>query len=205
MSEPAVMAPPLPGWFGKIPNLGDFASRRLPDDFVRPWDDWLHDGMARLRADGGATWGDAYRVAPILRFWIAPGTLGDAGWAGLLMPSCDRVGRYYPLTIARPLAGLADALAAIVWFAALDATARQVLDEGFTADHLEAALQVLPPLDAAQGSDAAARVLAAQLLAHFANPGPASVWWRDETGAGFRCFDGLPPAAAFTTMIGATR
>ena len=26
---------PAPGWFGKLPHLGDFASRRLPDTFVR--------------------------------------------------------------------------------------------------------------------------------------------------------------------------
>ncbi|MEO5697678.1 MAG: type VI secretion system-associated protein TagF [Burkholderiaceae bacterium] len=204
MSKPPVMEPPLPGWFGKIPNLGDFALRRLPDDFVRPWDDWLHDGMAQLRAASGAPWSAAYLVAPILRFWIAPGRLGDRGWAGLLMPSVDRVGRYYPLTITRPLDALADALAASHWFAALDATARQALDEGFTAGDLEAGLQALPPLEPVSACDAESRALANRLLARCANPGTASVWWRDDAGAGFHCFEGLPSAAAFATMIGST-
>ena len=28
----------IPGWYGKIPSLGDFASRRLPQSFVAAWD-----------------------------------------------------------------------------------------------------------------------------------------------------------------------
>ena len=82
----------VPGWFGKLPSLGDFASRRLPDAFVQPWDRWLQRGMLAARAElGEQRWLDVYLVAPVLRFWLAPGLLGSEGWAGLMMPSVDRI------------------------------------------------------------------------------------------------------------------
>ena len=31
----------LPGWYGKLPFIGDFANRRLPSAFINAWDDWL--------------------------------------------------------------------------------------------------------------------------------------------------------------------
>ena len=41
MSAAVVTGTGVPGWFGKLPGLGDFASRRLPDTFVAAWDRWL--------------------------------------------------------------------------------------------------------------------------------------------------------------------
>src|SRR6185295_13380063 len=98
MSEAAV-APP--GWYGKLPNLGDFASRRLPPSFVDGWDAFLQRGLVAARDEWGPGWLDRYLVAPILRFWLGPGVLGDGAWAGLVMPSVDRVGRHFPLTVAQ--------------------------------------------------------------------------------------------------------
>ena len=71
MSE-ATLNSAAPGWFGKLPHLGDFASRRLPPSFVRPWDRWLQRGLASARSELGERWLDLYLVAPILRFWLAP-------------------------------------------------------------------------------------------------------------------------------------
>jgi type VI secretion system protein ImpM len=103
MSKPVLKPATVPGWFGKIPNLGDFASRRLPEGFIRRWDRWLQGGLAQSRGELGEAWIDTYLVAPILRFWVAPGTLGPNAWTGLLMPSVDRVGRHFPLTLAQPV------------------------------------------------------------------------------------------------------
>ena len=36
------------GFFGKLPSHGDFLRRRLSDDFVRTWDDWLEECLAEL-------------------------------------------------------------------------------------------------------------------------------------------------------------
>ena len=37
-----------PGWHGKLPTLGDFASRRLEAPFIEAWDGWLAAGMLAL-------------------------------------------------------------------------------------------------------------------------------------------------------------
>ena len=34
---------------------------------------------------------------------LGAGVIGDGAWIGALMPSVDRVGRYYPLTVAQPV------------------------------------------------------------------------------------------------------
>jgi type VI secretion system protein ImpM len=99
----------VPGWYGKLPNLGDFASRRLPDEFIRPWDAWLQEVMLTTRSGLGEAWLDCYLTMPIWRFVLMPGLLGPSGWAGVLMPSVDRVGRQFPLTAAAPLLSYAQA------------------------------------------------------------------------------------------------
>jgi type VI secretion system protein ImpM len=199
MSEAALNPHVAPGWFGKLPSLGDFASRRLPHAFVQPWDHWLQRGLSAARAELGERWLETYLVAPVLRFWLAPGVLGGLGWAGLLMPSIDRVGRHFPLTIARPVDSLAAALAARDWFNAIDAAARRALDVSYTVADFEDALSALPQ-DASERS-AAVGALAARLDGQ---AGPASLWWcgdaTEETQ--FRHFAGLPPQDAFAALIG---
>ena len=39
----------IPGWYGKLPSLGDFASRRLGADFIPPWDAWLQEVIHATR------------------------------------------------------------------------------------------------------------------------------------------------------------
>ena len=94
----------IPCWFGKLPFLGDFASRRLPESFIRPWDEWLQPGLASARDATGERWLDLYLTFPVWRFVMPGGLLGDANWIGVLLPSVDRVGRCFPLTICEPLA-----------------------------------------------------------------------------------------------------
>lgn len=206
MSEAPVSLAATPGWFGKLPSLGDFASRRLPDIFVRRWDRWLQRGLVTARSQLGEAWQGTYLVAPILRFWLAPGVLGEHGWAGLMMPSVDRVGRHFPLTIARPVEPLAEALAARAWFRALDAAARQVLDVEFSVDDLERALGAVSAIEP-QVPDEAAEQLAEDALQRCNAPAPCSLWWCGDADAAaeIRCFAALPPAAAFASLIGGPR
>jgi type VI secretion system protein ImpM len=96
----------IAGWYGKLPTLGDFASRRLPAAFISIWDDWLCARLAHSRAVLGEHWLDLYLTCPVWRFFTMPGALGPelpGCWAGVLMPSVDRVGRHFPLTIAAPI------------------------------------------------------------------------------------------------------
>ena len=44
------------GWHGKLPSLGDFASRRLEPAFIEAWDGWLAQGMLALREADPAGW-----------------------------------------------------------------------------------------------------------------------------------------------------
>ena len=91
------------GWYGKIPATGDFLGRRLPPEFVVPWDRWLQEGIAHSRALLGDRWLEIFVTFPVWRFILPRGVLGDDGWYGVMIPSMDRVGRYFPLTVCRRL------------------------------------------------------------------------------------------------------
>lgn len=91
-----------PGWFGKIASQGDFASRRLPADWVQSCDQWLSACVASSRQQLGEQWLQAYLSAPLWRFAWAPGVVDSQWWFGVLMSSCDSVGRYFPLLIVQP-------------------------------------------------------------------------------------------------------
>ncbi|WP_307687578.1 type VI secretion system-associated protein TagF [Variovorax boronicumulans] len=112
----------LPGWFGKLPGMGDFAHRRLPESFRTVWDQWLQRGLARLR-DRHADWTTYYLEAPIWCFALGPQVAGERAWIGVLMPSVDGVGRYFPFTLAVELGEVSDSLqgealsAALHWWA----------------------------------------------------------------------------------------
>ena len=134
----------IPGWYGKVPYLGDFASRRLPEEFIQAWDVWLQEVLHATRASLGEGWLDCYLTMPIWRFVLLPGLVGPSGWAGVLMPSVDRVGRQFPLTLAVTLPS--DAAAAHVifqgadWFTGLEEAALGVLDLTRSPDDLDRAL-----------------------------------------------------------------
>lgn len=142
--------PPIPGWYGKLPTLGDFASRRLEATFIDPWDAWLAEGIAALRTQAESTWLDHYLASPVWRFMLMPGVIGlDTAMAGVLMPSVDRVGRYFPLTLIAPITPTpgtsADTEALLAWLHQLDDAAADALHEDWTVDQLEAELERLPP------------------------------------------------------------
>jgi type VI secretion system protein ImpM len=93
-----------PGWYGKLPALGDFASRRVNESFIRPWDDWLQRAVSASRADLGEQWLDVYLSSPVWNFALFPNVLHpELAYAGCLMSSVDRVGRYFPLTACAEL------------------------------------------------------------------------------------------------------
>jgi type VI secretion system protein ImpM len=141
----------ITGWYGKLPSLGDFASRRLTPEFIELWDEWLAAGLADWRQRAAATWLDAYLAGPSWRFVLMPGVLpGNVGaWAGVLMPSVDKVGRYFPLTLAQPLAALpataAQGSALLDWLQRLDELAVASLQDDWSVEQLEAGLHDLGP------------------------------------------------------------
>ena len=136
------------GAFGKMPALGDFLRIGLPPGFVDPWDAWVQRGMVAARAALGARWQGCYMSAPIWRFTLSAGLCGPWAVQGVLMPSVDRVGREYPLTLAAICPPLESALmahlAAEALFVAMEDLALAALDDGMTRDGLIGGLAALP-------------------------------------------------------------
>ncbi|MGJ7525845.1 type VI secretion system-associated protein TagF [Variovorax sp. GB1P17] len=152
----------LPGWFGKLPGMGDFAHRRLPESFRSVWDAWLQRGLARLR-DRHADWTSHYLEAPIWCFALGAQVAGEGRWIGVLMPSVDGVGRYFPFTLAVELDdGVADRLegealgAALHWWALGTQAALEGLDGDLDALRFDAVLGRLFVVAAAAAGGAAA-------------------------------------------------
>lgn len=130
MSTPAASV--APGFYGKLPCVGDFVRRRLPDAFVDPWDQamqrWLiaarqRDGIA---ASGG---GDHDAAAEHWRFVLAAGVCGANAWGGSVIASGDRVGRAFPLVVAWPIEHVA--AGAAVWFDGAQALLQDMADGHF--------------------------------------------------------------------------
>jgi type VI secretion system protein ImpM len=91
------------GWYGKIPGTGDFITRRMPPSFSESWDRWLQAAIAGSRERLGGRWRDTFLSMPIWRFVLSPGMLTQNAWAGIMAPSVDAVGRYFPLAVASAL------------------------------------------------------------------------------------------------------
>lgn len=140
-----------PGFYGKFPELGDFVNRRLPRAYLDPWDEWLQGAIASSREQLADGWLDYYLSAPIWSFVLSGGLCGEMPWAGLLMPSVDRVGRYYPLTLATSLPLDVNPLQLSVdgkdWFDASAVVMLTALDEqGFDMDTFDGRVTALGDL-----------------------------------------------------------
>ena len=135
------------GWgaYGKIPALGDFVRVDLAPAFVTPWDRWLQEGIAGARRSLGSGFAPRYNRAPVWRFALAPGVAGPMGAAGVVMPSVDRVGRAFPLTLAALAPGLPPDPEGAEALAEADEAALAMLDPGAGRDALRAALAALAP------------------------------------------------------------
>ena len=91
------------GLFGKLPSHGDFLRRRVSDAFVDAWDAWLRRSLSDSQATLGDRWVDVYLTSPAWRFVCAAGACGPAATIGVMVPSVDRVGRFFPLTLVAEL------------------------------------------------------------------------------------------------------
>lgn len=137
------------GAFGKMPSLGDFFRLRVAQEFVTVWDGWLQAAMLTSRRLLADRYDDCYMTAPVWRFVLPPGVAGGSGVMGVLMPSVDRVGRQFPLTLvglcsaASPLHDLARQSPVL---AELEHLALASLGDDMTRDGLSDALAAIAPL-----------------------------------------------------------
>jgi type VI secretion system protein ImpM len=208
-----------PGFFGKLLSHGDFISRRVPPELLGPWEAWLDAGLEQSRQFFGDKWLETYLSSPIWCFCASAGCCGDRPFSGLLMPSLDRLGRYYPLSILAPL-GARDlpfeiAAGAAGWFDRIEALALSCLGDGFDFLAFDAALAsaVLPIAEGASMTlevsitEAGPAPVVGSLLGRlFASCAVAySLWWTSGSGTIAPCcraYPGLPPAEDFAKLLG---
>lgn len=137
------------GWYGKIPGTGDFIARRVPAAFSEAWDRWLQGAIAGSRDRLGAQWRDSYLSMPIWRFVFSPGLLTQHAWAGIVAPSVDAVGRYFPLAVASALPSTSldlvrTLLAAEAWFDDIESITLDALAPGADVARTDAAIAGKP-------------------------------------------------------------
>ncbi|KFA18185.1 type VI secretion system protein ImpM, partial [Xanthomonas vasicola pv. musacearum NCPPB 4384] len=75
-----------PGFYGKLPAVGDFVHRRLPETFVDPW----HVAMQGVLSANAAMIATPAQHVPVWRFVLMPGLAGTAAWVGAMRASVDR-------------------------------------------------------------------------------------------------------------------
>lgn len=130
------------GFYGKLPSVGDFVSRRLPQEFILPWDAWLQSSLAASQEVLGEQWLQCYLTSPIWRFALTPGLSGKDSWIGIVMPSVDRVGRYFPLTIACKVTAKASLIQLFLdardWFEELESVALSALENDLAVEAFDA-------------------------------------------------------------------
>jgi type VI secretion system protein ImpM len=135
------------GFFGKLPSNGDFLQRRVPQAFLDVWDPWLQECVHASRESLQEAWLPAYLTSPVWRFVLPEAICGSGAYAGILAPSVDRVGRYFPMTIVAQLDVDANPLDFAMqrrsWFDALESLLVTALGEaevdleGFDAQLIE--------------------------------------------------------------------
>jgi len=207
-----------PGLFGKLPSHGDFLVRRLPPAVRLCFDHWLQAGLVQSRIDLGDAWLPAWLGSPLWRFVAAPGVCAEQAWAGVMMPSHDRVGRCFPLLLMVAVDGrpsLADCLTLHAgWFERLEAMALSTLEEGVVLEAFDAALTAVERLPApacampaAQDGLPSVRLFAGGEIS--AGTGSvlaagASAWWTDGSHQVAPCMatcSGLPPRHLFAALL----
>jgi type VI secretion system protein ImpM len=220
-----------PGFYGKLPSLGDFVSRRLERTFIDPWDAWLQAAVATSRTQMGEGWLDTYLTSPLWRFVLSPGICGPECWTGVMMPSCDRVGRYFPLAVVAPLPEAVNpftlATVAGEWHAKVEELMLSTLErDDLSASEFDAEVEGLgtcaAPAESTAVDPAAAGALSSWRLSlpgvdgigagyhallnhlvHLSSPA-YSLWWTSGSAVvapTLLVSSGLPPASGYCALL----
>jgi type VI secretion system protein ImpM len=202
------------GYFGKVPAAGDFVSRNIDRKLRENLDGWLRASLEQSRATLGDSWLSSFLAAPVWRFLIN----GMAGLQqpviGVMIPSVDKVGRYFPFLVVAEIDKAAmdsDGLALIDRaIGAMEPFALSALEEEFDLDYIEHQLAALArkPLQHESGGQGDLSGIAGhagmreRIKQH--DWSTASLWWTE--GSDLRkpellIHDGMPPPAAFAAML----
>lgn len=136
------------GIYGKLPAHGDFISRNLPSAFLNYWDEWLQGFIASSQEQLTDDWLEIYLTGPIWRFVLSRGCVDGNAWVGVMMPSVDSVGRYFPFCVVNKLqddCNLVDVISSQAnWFAEIEEVALDALQSELDADNIMDKLKDFP-------------------------------------------------------------
>ncbi len=219
-----------PGFYGKLPVAGDFVSRNLPRVFIDFWDQWLQAAIENSRVELGEEWLNYYLVSPLWRFALSPGVCQENAWIGVLMPSVDKVGRYFPMTIAVQLESGSSLLSQCTehdqWYIqaekvlldmisddALNIEAfadnvrmlgipEQSIENVYISSNEKNLKQFRYPLENIDGLQSLfTTMLSKQIQAQYS---AYSIWWTQgstDVKASFMLSEGMPPSKGYSDMI----
>jgi type VI secretion system protein ImpM len=142
-------------------------------------------GLAESRAALGEAWRDAFLEAPVWRFRFAPGLLGGPGLAGVMAPSVDRAGRYFPLMLGTAMPAPPAPDEARAWFDALAAAVTDAVCDDWPRQRLVDAVAAAG--EPVSGGGAAGSVFVTEGAPRVA---PCT-----------RHFPSAPPPAAFAALL----
>ena len=129
------------GCYGKLPAHGDFILREIPQSFVDGWDNWLQHALVSTQQQLSDQWLNYYMETPIWRFALSQGAIDEHQWVGIVFPSVDKVGRYFPFAIVAELPLTRQPCEFLHscdhWFTCLEELACQAIEKKMTVEELE--------------------------------------------------------------------
>lgn len=130
----------ITGIYGKLPAYGDFIFRNLKANFINTWDEWLQHYVSGSQEQLGENWLNIYLTSPIWRFVLSPGVIDENLWAGVMTPSVDRVGRYFPISVLNAFPAYVNPIDLMLsqseWFLGMEEHCLTALNGEIDADQL---------------------------------------------------------------------
>lgn len=188
------------GFFGKVPSHGDFISDGLERELIGTFDDWMRSGLHACADLFSGRWSEIFASSPPIRFIIERGIWGNCAYAGVLVPSADRVGRKYPLAIIAQLNSFRKHPRTLylddTWFMAAEALAETSMTGDFDMSRFNASVKKLRLPKPREEDDDAADMVRGRV--------PTSLWWHidpvSRRARGLK-FDGKPKASDFLRLF----
>ncbi|MGI8398989.1 type VI secretion system-associated protein TagF [Agrobacterium deltaense] len=187
------------GFFGKVPSHGDFISDGLERELIGTFDDWMRSGLHACADLFSGRWPEIFTASPPIRFIIESGIWGNCAYAGVLVPSADRVGRKYPLAIIAQLNSFRKHPRTLylddTWFMAAEALVETSMTGDFDMSRFNTSVKKLRLPKPREEDDAPEMVR---------GRAPTSLWWRidpvSRRARGLK-FDGKPKASDFLRLF----
>ncbi|MGB2221345.1 type VI secretion system-associated protein TagF [Neptunomonas sp.] len=86
------------GIYGKLPSHADFVSVNVDSELTAELYDWMQTVIFKSKeVMSDSDWLTAYLVSPIWRFYLPVTEHRKGAVTGIMLPSVDSVGRYFPI------------------------------------------------------------------------------------------------------------